>query len=27
VRVHVSNIVHKLHAPDRDTAVRVLAGI
>jgi DNA-binding NarL/FixJ family response regulator len=27
VRVHVSNILHKLHAPDRDTAVRVLAGI
>jgi DNA-binding NarL/FixJ family response regulator len=27
VRVHVSNILHKLHVPDRDTAVRVLAGI
>ena len=27
VRVHVSNIVHKLHVPDRDAAVRVLAGI
>jgi DNA-binding NarL/FixJ family response regulator len=27
VRVHVSNILHKLHVPDRDSAVRVLAGI
>ena len=27
VRVHVSNILHKLHVPDRDAAVRVLAGI
>ena len=27
VRVHVSNILHKLHVADRDAAVRVLAGI
>ena len=27
VRVHVSNILHKLHVPDRDAAVRVLTGI
>jgi len=27
VRVHVSNILHKLHVTDRDAAVRVLAGI
>jgi len=27
VRVHVSNILHKLHVPDRDSAVRILAGI
>jgi DNA-binding NarL/FixJ family response regulator len=26
VRVHVSNILHKLHVPDRDSAVRVLVG-
>jgi DNA-binding NarL/FixJ family response regulator len=27
VRVHVSNILHKLHVSDRDAAVRVLVGI
>jgi DNA-binding NarL/FixJ family response regulator len=27
VRVHVSNILHKLHVTDRDAAVRVLVGI